>query len=450
MGATSSRLSRVAGGAMLVGGVGAAAYIRSFPRLTVTSGPRDKGKGVASAAAMRVRFAGGPAAQVYYPTSAAADDCATSYPYMRPAALSGLAEAVAKPEWVFKLFGLGSAPTDALTALKTGKPPPLPRETESLLPVVIFSHGLYGHMDLHAALGMSLARAGFVCLVLEHEGRAASYCKTEDGRVLTYLSPPPLTSEAKASYEGYLDFCRDFRAPILAHREREIATVMRSLRGQGPAPRPLTGAGEELLPTMSKSDTDNQIKGHDTAMMAQAASEHLGSLVQRLDLGRVTMAGHSFGGATAVVAAQSELKDLKGAFSSLLLYDPWSEPLTQASLAKGLGSLPTFCLLCEAFSAEAGNKFAGLTEHLLSEQASGTTRAVAAVLPGTKHPWASDVPFWLPQPVARLMQQAGTLDSEVALRETIAASLALLERNEPADVKPEDYQMRTIFQRASL
>ena len=63
------------------------------------------------------------------------------------------------------------------------------------LPIILFSHGLYGHCDLHATLGCQLAQQGFVVVVVEHEGGAASYCRTEKGEVKAYLHPPKMNAE---------------------------------------------------------------------------------------------------------------------------------------------------------------------------------------------------------------------------------------------------------------
>jgi hypothetical protein len=94
---------------------------------------------------------------------------------------------------------------------------------------------------------------------------------------------------------------------------------------------------------------------------------------------------------------QSELPDLKGAFKGCLLYDPWTEPLPVAALQKGLAALPTFALLSADWPALPSF---GLTSRLLRPEA--TSRAVVGALPGSKHAWISDVPFWFPGAVARV------------------------------------------------
>lgn len=71
------------------------------------------------------------------------------------------------------------------------------------------------------------------------------------------------------------------------------------------------------------------------------------SIVQKLlstiDVSRLLLAGHSFGAATAIQIAQSENAALKGAFKACLLYDPWTEPIPDAALQKGI-DLPTLTM----------------------------------------------------------------------------------------------------------
>ena len=90
---------------------------------------------------------------------------------------------------------------------------------------------------------------------------------------------------------------------------------------------------------------------------------HCRELLAACDPANVILAGHSFGGATAIVVAQSELPALRGAFRCCLLFDPWTECLDETVLEKGLGDLPTFSLLSAGWAC---NNFFGLTQRLSS------------------------------------------------------------------------------------
>ena len=408
----AAQIAASVAGAGVAGAVVVAAVVRaSFPKLT---NPGSMPPIFAEVGACRVRFPTGPAAQVYFPTTATQAEAADSYAYMRPAALAAMCRTLRKPEWLFELFGLGRAPCPCITSLKQdglGLRPPAAGKPGGL-PIILFSHGLYGHCDLHATLGRQLAQQGYVVVVIEHEGRAASYCRTEKGEVKTYQNPPEMSAEQAASREGFLGFCRDFRRPILAHREREMATIVRCLQKR--VARALRGDGDEF-----GAGKEDQAAFH-------LAQEHLDDLLNRVDIRRMVMAGHSFGGCSAIITVQSELPELKGAFKGCLLFDPWTDPLPTSALEKGLGALPTFVLLSEYWAGmpiEHAGMFE-LTSRLLRPNA--TSRAIVGALPGSKHAWVTDVPFWFPGAMGRVTKQCGAVAADECLRKTVDASLELL------------------------
>jgi len=276
----------------------------------------------------RVRFKGSVAAQFYYPTSAPPTQ--PSYPlFRRSDVLAHLAQAVQKPVWLFLLFGMSRVTTPCITATDEPGTPPPPVNTATntaKLPVVVFSHGLYGNCDLHTAFSSQLAQEGYIVVVLEHEGGAASYCRTEeDGVVLDYIVPPTLDPDTEGKtkqeqYQHYLQVCRGFRGPILRKREKEIEIVVQCLKGAASHDAyPLEGATG--LPFASS-----------TSATATAAAAHCKHLFDSIDASHMILAGHSFGGATAVVAAQSTRPGLANAFQCCLLYDPWTECLDEGKL----------------------------------------------------------------------------------------------------------------------
>ena len=183
----------------------------------------------------RIRFPDGPTAQVFFPAREIDDEAAArkaqkAYPYMRREAFDGLVSWLRKPMFVMKTFGIhlwhtpcspSAHPLSPMDKGDNGTSVP-----ETGLPVMIFSHGLGGHSDLHAALGQLMARKGFVVFALEHECRAGSYARRESGTVLTYDRPPELTKEQKKEgYQLYLKLCQEFREPFLDHRESECVFI---------------------------------------------------------------------------------------------------------------------------------------------------------------------------------------------------------------------------------
>ena len=388
---------------------GAGVYFRTtYPRLDVR-GSKDQTLGT-DVGAVRVRFYEGVAAQLYYPTASTSTDTTlqTAYKYFRRNAIIGIAQAAEVPMTLLQLFGLDRARSPCLTCLQDGSPPP---PVDKDLPVIVFSHGLFGDCDMHSAYGRQIAEQGWVVVVLEHEDHSASYAKTESGEVLTFARPDPMPTKDQLDNcrPTFWPFARNFWGPMLEHRVREIATVVEGLRNR--------------TPYMLRGDTGEP---YDDEAEQDTANKHLQALLSHMDTSRMVMAGHSFGGATAILAVQSELPALQGAFTSCLLYDPWTEPLPETSLDKGLGDMPTLMILSGKWGNKSENKFYSLTERL----AQLSPQMELATLPGTLHQWVTDTPFWFPWIPSWLFGHCGSMEPRAAMRSTVDASLALLLQHE--------------------
>jgi predicted dienelactone hydrolase len=64
------------------------------------------------------------------------------------------------------------------------------RAEQSKLPLVIFSHGLGGNMEVYSQFCLDLASFGFVVVALEHEDGTASFAKDASGQVIKYKRTP--------------------------------------------------------------------------------------------------------------------------------------------------------------------------------------------------------------------------------------------------------------------
>ena len=408
--------------------------------------------------ACRVRFKGSVQAQIYYPTKD--QSVGFSYPLFRTNVLSYMAKASSNPLLMFQAVGLHHATVAPVITSTTspGLPPPnvnvptqngisssISSSISSKLPTIILSHGLYGHCDVHLALSTQLAEQGFIVIVLEHEGQAASYACTEEGTLLTYLKPlfvwddyknhvPSTIVGEKEGYEWYLEQCRDFRRPILQKREQEIQRVVQCLNGT--IKNGILPLQKDTGLPMNHISNSEISELNDFQMLTQiVATEHCKHLQSSCDMNNLILAGHSFGGATAIVAAQSTLPGLKDAFKCLLLYDPWTECLDETNINQGLGDLPTFSLLSDGWDT---NNFYYLTEKLFNPKT--TTNVKVATLPGVQHAWVSDVPFWFPNVVCRYTKNAGWMDPSVGLKATLCASLRLLN----GDDVHEDWELERL------
>lgn len=402
------------------------AYVRAkWPRLDVPTKSRTK---VREVGACRLRLRGSVACQVYFPTLSCAEDCLPSYPYYRDNVMDAQQSAVGIPRAPLDFLGLASALSPCLTSLKDrpGNPPPdvaienhSPREKRTdtkNLPVILFSHGLFGHCDIHCVISRQLAKQGYIVIILEHEGGNASYCFTENGVQIPYNHPRALTVEEKEDYSTIHNLIREFRGPILSHRVGEVKKAIQCLRDG--LVYPLHGrTGKPLDSTNSNVDSIN------------AAEAHCRHLLSCMDLERMHIAGHSFGGATAILAMQST-QNLPGRpFKSCLLFDPWVEALPQASLDQGMADAPTFTICSGAWGCAPRVKFFKQIKHLLCSQQI-STKSTVAVMPGTLHSWVADIPFWMPWWLAKVAKRAGDVDPEVAINNTVNAACDFLRGTE--------------------
>ncbi|KAI8837826.1 platelet-activating factor acetylhydrolase, isoform II-domain-containing protein [Chytridium lagenaria] len=132
-------------------------------------------------------------------------------------------------------------------------------------PVVVFSHGLAGMRTTYSSFVGMLASRGFVVLVIEHRDGTASASAFND-----YTTPIPYAN-----------------------------------------PQPSTS-----VPPKQKTTTSNV-----SAQPKSVTMPFIPEFKGRLDLGRLVMAGHSFGAATALVALQEDKGDL--GFLGGVVLDPW-------------------------------------------------------------------------------------------------------------------------------
>ncbi|OWZ04996.1 Platelet-activating factor acetylhydrolase, plasma/intracellular isoform II protein [Phytophthora megakarya] len=225
-------------------------------------------------------------------------------------------------------------------------------------PVVIFSHGLAGSLELYSYLNQQLASFRHVVVVPNHCDGSACVCSPEPGRIEYYQQ---ITPEVRDDIDG-AGF--RFRNGQLQQRVSEVRAV---------------------LDAIQKGTASN--------------------IFSLCDLTNVSVAGHSFGAATALTAAHQDTR-----FKKMVLLDAWMEPLDDI-VRDGLGSrIPALHLLSEHFlhwrpNAEASER-----------HARGCTHAKSRLtwLRGTRHNNFSDIPIFSPA-LNRLMKSAGSIDHLYAL-----------------------------------
>mmetsp|Transcript_2465 Transcript_2465/g.6583 ORF Transcript_2465/g.6583 Transcript_2465/m.6583 type:complete len:456 (+) Transcript_2465:575-1942(+) len=222
--------------------------------------------------AIRVRIAPNlPACQFFYPVDTNSKrDNDDFVPYFREEAVKGLLN---------YMNGFG----DGIMQILEEKAHPL-QETYGVdplilssgekLPLVLFSHGLSGNMEMYTELCAQLASTGCVVVATEHEDGSASYSSRvlEDGTVQPILYKPPLpNSKVPYSRQKVLDF----RTPMLEQRVDEMRGVYEYFR-------------DENHPAATEADDESVVR----------------KILSVTDPTKLHLVGHSFGGATQLLAAQ--------------------------------------------------------------------------------------------------------------------------------------------------
>jgi len=143
-------------------------------------------------------------------------------------------------------------------------------------PLILFSHGLSGCDSMYWMIRGRLAQAGFVVASCTHNDGSANVIAFPDGRTRLYSTPKADGDEPMA-----------FRSKQLEQRAREVSF---------------------LLDELERSEFADMI-----------------------DFNKVVVMGHSFGAATASVAAARDSR-----IHSLITLDLWYEPMPTALLQNGI------------------------------------------------------------------------------------------------------------------
>ncbi|KAL3688577.1 hypothetical protein R1sor_014886 [Riccia sorocarpa] len=370
-----------------------------------------------------------PPFRIYYPTSA-----------KPPAAWSGRCSRAWFPEFAYS-WGLCSTvvrPTSGVRRVALGLfaslvhvvawswgaiyaragapllPPSKEHEEESFLPVVIFSHGLWSCRTGYSALCCDLASHGYVVVAVEHlDGSAQMATYTDHRGKKKYVSHAHITESM-----GKVPF--DERARQLKQRALEIQKVVDVLES----------LQEGLL-----TQGSNTVKGNTKLDVT--------CLLHRLDLNHLVIAGHSFGGATAVVAA-----GLDNRFKCCVGMDVWWEPTEKVSFEKTAGRMPMLFVNTEKFDWKALRE--ARMVFLNGREAAGTEEEPLLTdvytIKGTVHQDQSDFPLIF-KSTAKKLGFNGDLAPETAKNINSRLCLEFLQKNllppgtvipHPVEVVPED------------
>ncbi|NXE19553.1 PAFA2 acetylhydrolase, partial [Ardeotis kori] len=255
------------------------------------------------------------------------------------------------------------------------------KPSSSGYPLIIFSHGLGAFRTLYSSICSELASWGFAVAALEHRDHSASatyFCAAEAGREewIPYQQVP----------QGQKEFY--FRNKQVHQRAEECVRALRLFEDI---------RSSKSVPNALHQDFD------------------LSVLKDSVDLTKVAVMGHSFGGVTAVLALVKE-----PGFRCAVALDAWMFPMENALYPE----VPKPVLFINTEKFQTPESVAKMKR--LSSRNSQTK--IITIL-GSVHLSQTDFTFLTGKLVSRIFGARGTLDPYKGLDITSQAALAFLQRH---------------------
>lgn len=168
--------------------------------------------------------------------------------------------------------------------------PPIDIKDKESLPVIVFSHGMAGQRNMYSVICCELASQGFLVASIAH-GDGTAWCRRVNGNT----QKEPFVMPPKNSNGNDEDFWLLSRKPT---RPQEMSLTV------------------DMLKSMNSVDVaDNLWK---TCEPDSQYPDQIPNLKGRMDFSALVAMGHSFGGATALMASSLDQR-----IKRLVALDPW-------------------------------------------------------------------------------------------------------------------------------
>mgnify|MGYP003886113129 CR=1 FL=1 len=233
----------------------------------------------------------------FYPTAKAEESSRNRMPYLYRQAPGALQSSYVKAELpkdvrsklplesVFRCWHCNSM------AAKHGASLVPSPDSESKLPVIVFSHGLKACRELYSAFALRLASLGCVVFCLEHLDGSAASARFSDGTTHDDAADEAGRGHAQMKILKDNSSEEDYNAARMEQtkiRVTDVRTTIRFVKHIN-----TVGAGENDVVHIDK-------------LLGAVPKDLLDQFRDRLDLSTLILAGHSFGGGTALTYLAEE------------------------------------------------------------------------------------------------------------------------------------------------
>ncbi|TNM95196.1 platelet-activating factor acetylhydrolase isoform X1 [Takifugu flavidus] len=264
-------------------------------------------------------------------------------------------------------------------------------------PVVIFSHGLGAFRTLYSAICIELASQGFIVASVEHRDKSAS---------ATYYFHQKSQLEQAASKQsspGPESLVKEWLYYTPVQQEDNEFSVRNKQVNQ---------RADECILALEKL---TQLNSGSPLQNVLQTKFDMSALENSMDLCRIAIVGHSFGGATVVKALSKEER-----FKCGIALDAWMFPLEDETFPRV--KQPLFFINSEKF------QWAGNISRMRKLDSPVAQRKMITIR-GTVHQSFPDFTFLTGHWIGKLMKLKGEIDPEVAIDLSNQATLAFLQRH---------------------
>jgi len=363
--------------------------------------------------------------------------------YMRPNALEGLCKSLGNSKivkYILKNILLNKPASHLKDGLAEDIEPLMcsklndtkVNKNEKSWPVVIFSHGLFGSLELYSTICCEIASQGFVVVALEHEDGSASYAQQVSPEAGVKFSENQSSFKDEndiSSQEAYLPIpykkptgvtysekssVVNFRKPFLNKRYEEVCDLIDGLVEFASSPN--------IVTTSSDSNTNDVVFKAKKCLLDVMRTTSLADDQDK----SVILAGHSFGGATMQFmmyqlineTTKKITSDIK--IKSLILLDTWVSPVPDEVLSQKYSRIPTLSIFCETFvtwtPTKESHELTGVEKMLQANKRSKVEEDMfkCVAIRGTRHQFFSDVPYWVPKILGNYGKVSGETDISIS------------------------------------